>query len=45
MLLTFARPIEFRGRGGIRRSITRVGLRLDAPAELLRWLAEGRGEA
>ena len=45
VLLTFARPIEFRGPGGIRRSVTRVGLRLDAPAELLRRLAEGRGEA
>jgi hypothetical protein len=38
VLLTFARPVEFRGPAGIRRSFTRVGLRLDRPADFLRSL-------
>ncbi len=39
VLLTFARPVEFRGPAGIRKSFTRVGLRLDRPADFLRSLA------
>jgi hypothetical protein len=39
VLLTFVRPVEFTGPAGIRRSFTRVGLRLDQPAEFLRSLA------
>jgi hypothetical protein len=46
LLLTFAHPVEFKGPAGIRKSVKRVGLRLDAPAELLRRLEEvGRAEA
>jgi hypothetical protein len=44
VLLTFAHPVEFKGPAGIRKSVKRVGLRLDAPAELLRRL-EGGGAA
>jgi hypothetical protein len=46
VLLTFARPVEFAGPAGIRKSFTRVGLRLDQPADFLRGLeAEPPGAA
>jgi hypothetical protein len=45
VLLTFARPVEFRGPAGIRKSFTRVGLRLDRPADLLRSLWPEAGES
>jgi hypothetical protein len=46
VLLTFARPVEFTGPAGIRKSFTRVGLRLDQPGELPRSLeAEPSGAA
>jgi hypothetical protein len=38
VLLTFVRPVEFTGPAGIRKSFTRVGLRLDRPADFLRSL-------
>ncbi|HET9211726.1 MAG TPA: hypothetical protein VFR03_15065 [Thermoanaerobaculia bacterium] len=38
VLLTFVRPVEFRGPAGIRKSFTRVGLRLDQPGDFLRSL-------
>ena len=39
VLLTFAQPVEFTGPAGIRKSVTRVGLRLGRPADLLESLA------
>ena len=45
VLLTFVRPVEFTGPAGIRKSFTRVGLRLDQPAELLRALEAARSGA
>jgi hypothetical protein len=45
VLLTFARPVEFRGPAGIRKSFTRVGLRLDQPADFLQSLAPDPEEA
>ena len=38
VLLTFSRPVELRGPAGIRKSFTRVGLRLDQPTDFLRSL-------
>lgn len=45
VLLTFVHPMEFTGPAGIRKSFTRVGLRLDQPAELLRALEAVRSGA
>ncbi|HEY2292312.1 MAG TPA: hypothetical protein VGM86_16560 [Thermoanaerobaculia bacterium] len=45
VLLTFVRPVEFTGPAGIRKSFTRVGLRLDQPAEFLRALEAVRSGA
>lgn len=45
VLLTFARPVELRGPAGIRKSFTRVGLRLDQPADFLQRLAPDPEEA
>ena len=45
VLLTFARPVEFTGPAGIRRSFTRVGLRLDQPADFLQSLEAVRSGA
>lgn len=45
VLLTFGRAVEFSGSAGIRKSFTRVGLRLDQPAELLRALEAVRSGA
>lgn len=45
VLLTFVRPVEFTGPAGIRKSFTRVGLRLDQPADFLRALEAVRSGA